>query len=168
MATGSGQPADFTAQHLDEYQLKAAFLYNFAKFVDWPVEAFRGPSEPFSICVLGDDPFGQSLDDMVASKTVGGRPIAVRRISDSSQTDACHILFVSSPPSKRALSILAAAKRTGVLTVGDAGVSTAEGIAIGFVMASGKVRFEIDPAVAGRAGLHISSKLMSLAQIGRR
>ena len=166
MALVTCMAAETPGQDLDEYQVKAAFLYNFARFVEWPAEAFRGPGEPFSICILGEDPFGRALDGMVAGKAVGGRPIAVLRISGANQIDGCHILFVSSPASKRVLSILTTAKRIGVLTVGDAG--TAENVIIGFVMESGKVRFEINTAAADRAVLHISAKLLSLARAIKR
>src|SRR4051794_22363120 len=84
------------SEPIAEYHVKAAFLYNFARFVEWPGEAFRSPGEPFSICVLGADPFGQDLDDVVAGKAIAGRPVAVRRFTDARETGGCHILFVSS------------------------------------------------------------------------
>jgi hypothetical protein len=152
----------------EEYQVKAAFLYNFARFIEWPAEAFQNPGEPFSICVLGEDPFGRALDDAVVGKAITGRLLAVRRISNAGQADGCHVLFVGSAADKRVLSILAAAKRPGVLTVGDAGNSTPEGLIIVFNMENGKVRFEINTAAADRTGLRISAKLLSLAQTGRR
>ena len=166
MALVTCMAAESPGQELDEYQVKAAFLYNFARFVDWPAEALRNPGEPFSICILGEDPFGRALDVMVAGKAVGSRPIAVLRISDGRQIDGCHILFVGSPSGKRVLSILTTAKRIGVLTVGDAG--TTENVVIGFVMEEGKVRFEINTAAADRAALHISAKLLSLARVIKR
>ena len=152
--------------HLDEYQVKAAYLYNFANFVEWPAGTFRTPREPFSICILGEDPFGSILDDAVAGKTTAGRPFAVLRVSDDDESKACRILFVSSPPNKRARSVLAAVEQRGsVLTVGDKGLSTSPATMIGFLIVTGKVRFEIDQAAADRAGLHISAKLLALAQV---
>jgi len=148
--------ARLVAQQMDEYHVKAAFLYNFARFVDWPAEAFRSPGEPFTICVLGEDPFGRALDDVAAGKTVGGRPVAIRRISDARRIGGCHILFVSSAADQRVLSVLAAEKQFGVLTVGDAGSSISGGVIIGFTMENDKVRFEIDTATADRNGLQIN------------
>jgi hypothetical protein len=155
------------APALDEYRVKAAFLYNFARFVDWPTEAFRSPGEPFMICVIGEDPFGASLDDVVAGKTIGGRPVAVRRISDARQPGACQVLFVGPSADKRALSVLTSLK-SAVLTVGDAANSISAEAIIRFTMDSGKVRFEINTGAADRALLHISAKLLSLAQGGRK
>ena len=156
-----------SAPPLDEYHVKAAFLYNFARFVDWPTEAFRDPGEPFSICVIGEDPFGRSLDDVVAGKAIGGRPVSLRRISDFRQAATCHVLFVGSSVDKHALSVLASS-RSAVLTVGDAANSSSGELMIRFTMENGKVRFEINAAAADRASLHISAKLLSLAQGGRR
>jgi hypothetical protein len=151
------------AQQLDEYHVKAAFLYNFAKFVDWPPEAFKTAAEPFAICILGQDPFGRALDDVVAGKTMGGRPVTVRRPSDAHQAVGCQILFVSSSEHKQVLAILAAAKQPGVLTVGEVGNPTAQGVAIAFILEGGRVRFEVNLACAEEEKLRFSSKLLSLA-----
>jgi hypothetical protein len=154
-------------QPLPEYQIKAAFLYNFARFVEWPAEAFHKTDEPFTICVLGQDPFGQYLDAEVVGKTISGRPVAVQRIAGTRLPGVCHILFAGSSADKGVLSV-SAAKQSGVLTVGDAGTAASDSLIISFRMENGKVRFAIDPAAADRAGLHISSKLLSLAQARRR
>jgi len=151
------------AQQLDEYQVKAAFLYNFAKFVDWPPQAFKTPEEPFVICILGQDPFGRALDVVVSGKNVGGRPGAVRRASDAHQAVGCQILFVSSSERKQVLSILAAARQPGVLTVGEVGNPTAQGVAIAFILTGGRVRFQVNLACAEEEKLRFSSKLLSLA-----
>src|SRR5258708_34362438 len=90
----------FAAAAMDEYQVKAAFLYNFARFVEWPADVFHDPSDPFAICVLGQDPFGHALDDVVAGKKIEGRAFAVRRISAPRQAVGCRILFVSSSEPK--------------------------------------------------------------------
>src|SRR5579871_3652028 len=83
------------AQAIDEYQVKAAFLFNFAKFVDWPAHAFTSASDPIAICVLGANPFGRSLEEAVHGKTVDGRGFAVRQLARMSQSSGCHILYVS-------------------------------------------------------------------------
>src|ERR1700733_7984663 len=116
------------AQQLDEYRVKAAFLYNFAKFVDWPAEAFPTPGDPFAICVLGEDPFGRSLDDVIAGRAITGRPVIVRRISDARQTGGCQILFIPSSAGKRAVSSFAATNHSVVFTVRGWGRSTCYGV----------------------------------------
>jgi hypothetical protein len=156
-ATGLG------AQHTEEYRIKAAFLYNFAKFVDWPKEAFRGPGDPITVCVLGRDPFGQVLDDAVAGKAIGGRPLVARRIAAARQTAGCHILFVSSSEAAHDLSIIAAVKQPGILTIGEAGSATSEGLIINLTREGGKVRFQINMAEAKAEKLRLSSRLLSLA-----
>jgi hypothetical protein len=151
-----------------EYQLKAVFLFNFAKFVDWPPEAFRTPAEPLTICVLGEDPFGATLDNVIAGQAIGGRPLAVRRISDARQVPGCQILFVTASAGRRVLTSLADAKQRGILTVGEAGNTTAEGMIIKFTVENGKVRFEINIVAAGDEKLRFSSRLLSLATVVRK
>ena len=85
----------------DEYRVKAAFLYNFAKFVEWPPQAFKSPSDPIVIGVLGKNPFGDALADEVAGKTLGGRAFQVREVTDAQQASGCQIVFVSSSERKR-------------------------------------------------------------------
>jgi hypothetical protein len=151
------------AQPFDEYQVKAAFLYNFAKFVQWPSEAFQTATEPIAICVLGQDPFGRSLADTVAGRAIEGRSIVVRHISDIKQAAGCHVLFIASTENKRSPAILADIK-PGILTVGDSDTS-GTGVVINFRLDEGKVHFEIDVDAAEREKLQISSRLLSLAHI---
>lgn len=147
----------------DEYQVKAAFLYNFAKFVEWPGEAFQNQSEPLVVCVLGEDPFGHALDDVVAGKKIDGRALVVRRTSDARQAKGCRMLFVSSSEPKSVLSVLAALNESGVLTVGDSDSASASGMIIKFIIEGGKIRFAINAAAAERVKLRFSSRLLSLA-----
>ncbi|HTA45144.1 MAG TPA: YfiR family protein [Bryobacteraceae bacterium] len=169
----AGPGGDAAAQHPDEYQVKAAFLFNFAKFVDWPAGAFAGADGPFTICVLGNDSFRETLGNTVAGKTVGGHPVAIIPFSEGNQIGACRMLFVESPGDKHTLSVLNGAglrspgMRHGILTVGD-GEGAAGEVIIRFLMENGKVRFEIDAAAAERAGIHISAKLLSLAQTRKK
>jgi hypothetical protein len=150
-----------------EYQLKAAFLFNFAKFVEWPPQAFADPRDPFTICVLGDNPFGAALDDAVRGKTVANRPISIRPVSNSQQARTCQILFISASERKRAHGILEALRNCCVLTVGDTEAFTENGGIVQFRMKDARVRIEIDAEAAERAGLRISSKLLSLAEPAR-
>jgi len=155
--------ASSDAELANEYQIKAACLYNFTKFVVWPEEAFRDIDKTFTICILGHDPFGAALDDVVAGRAIDGRPFEVRRLSDAPQTTACRILYVGASDRKR---IPIAEKQIGVLTVGE-GSASARSI-INFILDSGKVRFEINTAAAEDGKLRISSKLLSLATVVKR
>ncbi|MGA3236142.1 MAG: YfiR family protein [Bryobacteraceae bacterium] len=151
-------------QPLDEYQVKAAFLYNFAKFVQWPSDAFQSASEPIAICVLGQDPFGRSLEDTVAGRAIEGRSLIVRHISTVKQVAGCHVLFIGSADHKRSPPMLADIK-PGILTVGESDASGADGVVINFKLDEGKVRFDINVDAAEREKLQISSRLLSLAHI---
>ncbi len=147
-----------------EYQLKAAFLFNFAKFVEWPPSSFRNDQSPITICVLGEDLFGPVLEETVKAQTVGNRGLAVKRITRVSRDDACHILFVSSSEEHRLDQILGRTQNWPVLTVGDIAIFTAVGGIINLVLEEKKVRFEVNLDAAERAGLKISSRLLRLAK----
>jgi len=149
----------------DEYQVKAAFLFNFAKFVEWPADTFKAADDPITICVWGQDPFGGALEDVVRNKTVAGRPFVVRPVSNTAQATKCQIVFVTSSERKRVRSILDELKGRGILTVGEAEDFTSNGGVINFKLKDARVRIEIDTGAAERAKLRISSKLLSLAEI---
>lgn len=155
------------AQSVDEYQVKAAFLYNFAKFVEWPPQAFKTPADPISICILGANPFGNALEQAVKGKAVEGRSFTVRQISDLNPCH-CHILFVTASERKHFRSKLGSLKASGVLTVGDSQGFAADGGIINLKLEDAKVRFEINVDAAVEEQLRISSKLLGLAQIVRR
>lgn len=148
-----------------EYEVKAAFLYNFARFVEWPPEGRHDPGAPFVIAIVGRDPFGSVLDETVAGKTVGGRPIEVHRVPRVDEARDAQIVFVS--PSERAnmAAILKSLERPGVLTVGDTDGFALHGGAINFTVQARRVRFEINPAAAEQAGLKVSSQLLKLATL---
>lgn len=147
-----------------EYAVKAAFLYNFAKFVEWPATAFRGPRDPMTLCILGEDPFGGELDQTVDGKTALGRPIVVRRFARPAGLEECRILFVSASEGPRFEQVLAAVGGRAVLTVGEEEVFGRAGGIISFVVRQDRVRFQIDRAAAARAGLNISSRLLEVAE----
>jgi len=153
------------AQTIDEYQVKAAFLYNFAKFVEWPVQTFKTDKDPVRICVLGQDPFGSALQDAVAGKSVLGRRFVLSDISSADQVNDCQILFISSSERKRMRSILAELQTMGILTVGECDGFAAEGGIVNFKLSDGRVRLEINVEAAGQAKLRINSSVLSLAQI---
>lgn len=151
----------------DEYPVKAAFLFNFAKFVEWPADVLKGPEDPISICVLGQNPFGGALEDVVHNKTVANRSFAIRQVLNGQQASKCQIVFVTASERKRFRSLLEELKGRSILTVGEADDFVANGGIINFKLKDARVRIEIDASAAERAKLHISSKLLSLAEITR-
>ena len=150
---------------VEEYPVKAAFFYNFAKFVEWPAQAFRNPGDPISICVLGQNPFGHSLDDVVRGQVVHGRSFRVRQVSEIPAITPCQILFVRASERKRFQSEAANLKGAPTLTVGESRGFAAEGGIVNFKLEDGKVRFEINLDAAEQAQIRISSKLLSLADL---
>jgi hypothetical protein len=150
-----------------EYQVKAAFLYNFAKFVDWPPAAFKDAKEPLDICIYGHDPFGAALEDALFGKTVGGRRVALGRATKLQDLAGCHIIFVSSSEREPTADLASRLKGRAVLLVGESEDFVASGGTIQFTIEDNRVRFVINPDAADRAGLKISSKLLALATIVR-
>lgn len=155
------------SREASEYQVKAAFLYNFAKFVEWPSDAARDSSDPITICIIGQDPFGTVLDEAVQGKTISGHKLVVRRSKPGQSWKGCQIAFISSSEGKDLPSVLERSKRSGVLTVGETEGFAQRGGMINFVIEQEKVHFEVNVEAAERAGLKISSKLLSLAKIVR-
>jgi hypothetical protein len=145
-----------------EYDVKAAFLYNFIQFVDWPEGAFHDGRSTFRVCVLGDDPFGDNLK-MIVKEEVAGRKLALWRMKAMSDPSGCQVLFVSRSERQRLPQILAAVRSTPVLTVGDTDGFLEKGGIINFVVEGERVRFEINQEMAKQSGLKISSKLLRLA-----
>lgn len=148
-----------------EYQIKAAFLYNFTKFVSWPQDRFSGEPNPLEICIIGHDPFGSVIDISTKGKFVKGRPLVVRRIQQIGDVDTCHLLFVSSSERSRFSQIVAYTSELPILTVADGGNFAKRGGIINLVITGNKVRFEINPNAASRAGLQLSAQLLKLALI---
>lgn len=155
--SGSPQPAP------TEYQVKAAFLYNFVKFVEWPAAALP-PNSAVSLCVLGQDPFGSDLESTVEGRVLNGRPLQIRRSERLGDLDTCHVLFISSSERAGVATLLAALKGTSVLTVGETDGFATQGGMIGLTLEKNKVRFEINVLAAERARLRISSQLLRLAK----
>jgi hypothetical protein len=164
---GSWTPAAYS-QVPTEYQVKAAFLLNFARFVEWPAEAFGGDGSPFVIGILGNDPFGYALDQTVKDKSVNGRRVAIRRLQTARDTKGCHILFISSSERGRLSQLLSSLNGSPFLTVADMDRFTQMGGMIGMVLQENKIRFEINVAMTELARLKVSSKLLSLATVIRR
>jgi hypothetical protein len=153
------------AQSSGEYEVKAAYLYNFAKFVQWPAESFPSPDAPFAICVLGQDPFGRVLDDIVQGERIHGRPLVVRRLKSWDDAELCHILFVSVSVQEDFEQLLGGEALRRTLTVGDVPGFLTAGGHISFFLEGSTVRFAIHRDNVARTDLQISSKLMRVARI---
>ena len=148
-----------------EYQVKAAFLYNFAKFVEWPSDAFPDPKSPFVFGIVGDDPFDGELNGMISEKSLSGRRFVVHRFRRGEDLRQCHVLFISSSEKKFLTQILDSVRGSSILTVADTDGFARQGGIIGLVLEENRVRLEINPRVAERSHLKISSKLLALARI---
>lgn len=146
-----------------EYQVKAAYLYNFTRFVEWPSQAPAVRSSSFAICVLGRDPFGQALDATVAGESVDGKSVVARRISKPEEGLDCRVLFVSASEDPHLRGDLTVLEKIGVLTVSDIPRFSERGGMIEFVTDGDKVRFEVNLSNAKDSGLSLSSDLLKLA-----
>lgn len=146
-----------------EFQVKAAYLYNFGRFVHWPDENNAERTESFEICVLGADPFGQALDATLAGGTILGKSVAAKRIAKPQEVDSCRILFISSSEESRLKEDLAALDKTRVLTVSDIPRFSERGGMIGFILEGNRVRFDVNLDSAQLAGLTLSSELLKVA-----
>jgi hypothetical protein len=154
---------DTTAAEISrEYLIKAAILFNFAKFAAWPEAAFSHPGAPLRICVLGDDPFGEALDSL-AGKQVRHRPLATKRIASVEGAPQCHILFVSASEESRIPAILDYVGKLPILTVADMSRFANSGGIIALKEVDNRSRIEINLGAAEQAGLKLSSKLLRLA-----
>jgi hypothetical protein len=155
------QPA--RAQPGLEYEVKAAFLYNFIKFVEWPPESLAA-GEPFRVCLLGEDPFGGALERAVRGDDVGGRPIAVERVAIDGALAACHLVFVPRAHANRTAATVRAIGNGAVLMVGESDGFLQAGGAINLVVDGGHVRFDVAIPQAAARRLKISSKLLRVAR----
>jgi YfiR/HmsC-like len=146
-----------------EFQVKAAYIYNFGKFVKWPAVAPANQSGSFTICVLDGDPFGTTLQSTLAGESVGGKPVAVKRLPRAQDASACHILFINSIEGRDLKGILAAVNDSSVLTVSDMPDFSKRGGMIQFVSQGDRIRFEINLDGAEKSHLVFPSELLKVA-----
>jgi YfiR/HmsC-like len=157
---------------LTEGQVKAAFLYNFAQFIQWPNQAFPDRDTPFTMCPTGD-PFEGILEKTIEGETLNGRRIVVRRLTPSDNLRGCHLIYIGRLESRRSAEVIKAADQifaadgVPILTVGDSEDFINRGGMIRFIEAGDRVRFEINPDAAERVSLRVSSRLLRLADIVR-
>jgi hypothetical protein len=147
-----------------EYKIKAAFLYNFTKFVEWPAESFNSDSAPFTFCILGIDPFGEAFD-LLADQTVRGRKIIVKKIRHAGEAAGCQLLFISSSEKGQLRAIMKELKGRNTLTISDMDQFAAGGGMIGMLQIQDRIQLEINLESAQQARLKISSQLLKLAKI---
>lgn len=149
-----------------DYQVKAAFLYHFGQFVEWPTNAFAATNAPLVVGVCGGDPFHGDLERMVAGQDINGHPVIVRPIKALSDFKGCHILFIAASQKAQVRELLKAVNGAGVLTVGETDDFIRAGGMINFIIEDSQVHFQINNKAARSAGLNISSKLIKLARPG--
>ena len=151
-----------------EYQVKAAYIYNFGKFVKWPPMSAAGHTGTFTICAFEHDPLGAVLQSTLAGESFNGMPVTIRRLQKAQEVSGCHILFIDSSQEGSLREILAAAKEASVLTVSDIGDFTKRGGMIQFVLIGDRVRFEINVASAKEQNLVWGADLINVATVVRR
>lgn len=150
---------------LDEYDVKAAYLYNFAKLVEWPDSLFAAGDTSFVIVVVGSDPFGAKLDDRFRGRRISGRSIRIDRVAHMHELPPCQVLYIALNDEAEIGDILRRADGHPVLTVGDHPPIARQGGIVNFYLEAEAVRFEMSPAAIERSRLSVSSKLLSLARI---
>lgn len=168
----AGWASSFAAAGVSkEYQVKAAFVFNFTKFVEWPPQRFSSAEAPLVVAVLGRDPFGDELELLVRDHRVGGRRIVIQRLSSAEAAKAIgasfHVLFVAAGEEALFASLEEFLPRTGALTIGESDRFAALGGMMNFVIVDNRVRFEINRAAVGAAGLKLRAQLQKLAVPGR-
>jgi uncharacterized protein DUF4154 len=162
-----GFRAETLASSGREYRIKAAFLLNFVKFIQWPAEAFGSRDEPLVLGILGSDPFGGALEPL-RQKQVKGRAIEIKRFKTPAGATGCHVLFVSNSEKDALNDIFQNLEGRAILTVGETEQFLQRGGIINFIAFKNKIRFEINITAAHGANLKISSKLLKLAKIVKR
>lgn len=159
--------AQAAGQTTREYDLKAVFLFNFTQFAEWPATAFHSADEPFVIGVLGDDPFGPVLDEIVRNERVKGRRLTVRRFQFADEVERCHVLYIGRSHRGQYLREMAAWHDQHILTVTDGDTRQPTGVAVEFLTTGGRIRLRIDTRAVDKADVTISSKLLRLAELVR-
>ena len=153
------------AQAISEDQVKAAYLYNFAKFVEWPEGSFPDASAPVRLCVLNDPSIGAQLSQIVKDKQISGRSIAVVPIQTAEQGRSCQILFINSAQNWQAEHVIKILQGASVLTVGEATGFVEQGGIVNFVMENDQVHFQVNHKAATQCRLRMSARLLSVAKL---
>jgi len=157
-------PVSAQASSPNEYSVKAAFLFHFAQFVEWPEGAFQNASSPIVYCTIGEDPFQGALDVSLKGKTIDARALQVRHLKDGSEAQGCHVAFIGKTGKKRVTDELASLGTSPVLTIGETEEFVKDNGMIAFCVEENKIRFNINLKAAEKANLKISSRLLTLAK----
>ncbi|KHD08713.1 hypothetical protein PN36_26515 [Candidatus Thiomargarita nelsonii] len=162
-------PFSYARNIVEEYQIKAVYLFNFALFLSWPRYVFKHPNQPFRICIIGDDPFGIDLDLVIENEKVERRRVIVQRINSIKKSKYCQILFVSQSERSRMANIFTYLRRHPILTVSDMkNFANLGGMIQFFNTPNNKVRFIIVPETVDEAELIASANLLQIARIVHR
>ena len=153
---------------VSDYDVKAAYLFNFGRFVEWPAAGETDKHSAFTFCILGPDPFGPNLDHLLAGETINGRSLIVKRISNAQDSAGCQVLFMSREEEGRVTKIIETLNQEAVLTVSDIPEFAKHGGMIQFVVEQNRVRFEVNLDATQRAGLILSSDLLKVATAVKR
>ncbi len=147
-----------------EYSIKLAFLYNFGKFIEWPSDAYPSADAPMAICIVGRDPFSPSVEGELGTRTLAGHPVKVLALKTTDKLTVCRMVFIPATEKAQADKIVRSLMGSSTLTIGETEGFTVLGGIINLTVDGNKVRFEVNQFAARRAGLKISSKLLSLAK----
>lgn len=148
-----------------EYQVKAAFLFSFTKFIEWPSDAFHSSNAPITLCVFRHDPFGSALDEIIQGKTVNNHQVLARRVNELPDLKSCQLVFVGKEEDKSLSEVLNSLKGTSALAVGETDGFAERGGGVQFFLEASQLRFAINVDAVQRARLTVSSKLLSLARV---
>jgi uncharacterized protein DUF4154 len=152
------------AQSSVEYQVKAAFIFNFLSFTQWPESAFAGTSDPLRVCVLRGELIARAIDATVRGEAIDGHPVLVEQIASAPDVARCHVLFVPKTEAAHAAELVRAAGDAPVLTVGESDQFLRDGGVVNFSIENGRVRFDVNQRVAREHGVNLSSKLLQIAR----
>lgn len=164
-ATLAAQPSETRP----EYKIKAGYLYTFTRYTEWPATAFTNATSPIVVGVLGEDPFGETLDQVVQGRVSQGRPVTVRRSRRVEDLQACQVVFICRSEKNRLAEIIATLRNTNALTVCDVSAFLNQGVMIHLTVVDQAVRFEVEIEPAQRAGLRFNSRMLDAAKrVGTR
>ena len=153
------------AQAISEYRVKAAYLYSFARFIEWPSQSFANAAAPLKFCIMNDQAVEYELNQIAGNKRVDGRRVEVLSVQSSDEVEDCHLLFINSSQSKRAQHILDNLRHKTVVTVGDSKGFVEQGGIIDFALQDNRVQFRVNHRAANEAGVQISARLLSVAKM---
>jgi hypothetical protein len=149
---------------MGESQIKAMFVYNFLKFVDWPADSSLGARDPFVVVIIGEGPTADAAEHYLEPRAIGDRPLSVHRIRWDQSLAGARAAFVVELDGKKLRRVLDAAAAAGVLTIGEGDNFTTSGGVIGLLIEDRRLRFDVDTSAAEHAGLHVSSKILALSR----